>query len=83
MVGLSSPVGFGEQDRRVRLADEVLISHLADDHHLFFFTRHGLQVQRRLHLGPSHSQVGRQEVDENLVEKVEGRESGWELVITY
>lgn len=81
-VSLSSPVGFGEQDRWVRLADEVLISHLADDHHLFFFTRQGLHIERRLHFGPPHPQVGRQEVDENLADKVEDRESEWELVFT-
>lgn len=73
VAGVWSPVGFGKQDGGVRLADEVLISDLADDHHLPFFARQSLQVQRRLHFGPSHPQVGRQEVDENLVEGVEGR----------
>lgn len=69
-----SPVGFREQDGRVRLADEILISHLADGDHLLFSAGHGLQGQGRLHFGPQHAQVGRQEVDEDLSGKVEGRD---------
>lgn len=74
-MGVASPVGLGEQDGRVGLADEVFISHFADSDHLFFSAGHGLQGQGGLYFWPQHAQVRRQHVDEDLRGKLESREN--------
>lgn len=62
----ASPVGLGEQDGGVGLADEVFISNFADGDHLFLSAGHGLQGQGGLYFWPQHAQVRRQHVDEDL-----------------
>lgn len=61
-----SPVGFREQDRHIRLADEVFIGHLADGGGLFLPAGQGLQIEGGLNFGPHHAQVRGQQVDEDL-----------------
>lgn len=61
-----SPVGFGEQDGQIRLADEVFVGHLADSGGLFLPARQDLQVKWGLDWGPHHAQVRGQQVDEDL-----------------
>lgn len=56
---LPSPVGLWEQDGGVWLADEVLISHLADGELLLLSTGKRLQRQRRLLFWPQHAEVRR------------------------
>lgn len=73
--GLASPVGLGEQDGGVGLADEVFIGHFADGDHLFLSAGHGLQGQGGLYLWPQHAQVRRQHVDEDLRGKEREREA--------
>lgn len=70
---LVSPVGLGEQDGRVGLADEVFISHFADHGYLFFPARQGLQGQGGLYFRPQHAQVRGQHVDEDLRGRIESR----------
>lgn len=61
-----SPVGLGEQDGGVRLADEVFISHFADGDNPFLSAGQGLQGQGGLYFWPQHAKVRRQHVDEDL-----------------
>lgn len=68
-MGLVSPVGLGEQDGGVGLADEVFVSHFADGDYLFLSAGHGLQGQGGLYFWPQHAQVRRQHVDEDLKTK--------------
>lgn len=61
-----SPVRFGKQDRQIRLADEIFVSHLADGGDLFLPAGQDLQVKWSLDFGPQHAQVRGQQVDEDL-----------------
>ena len=63
---LVSPVGLGEQDGGVWLADEVFVSHFANAHYLLLPPGHHLQGQGGLYFWPQHAQVRRQRVDEDL-----------------
>lgn len=59
MAGPSSPVRLGEQDRRVRFSNEVLIDNFGDGNYRFHAVGNGFKGQGGFHFRPQHAQVGR------------------------